>query len=266
MLIKGIAKLTINIGLINHGANGVMRHLHLWTTLYAAVLLFSVPSHAATVSFDFAGSGGYLGTSSIGDNGITATGFYNDGSSWTEASLFQRDETNDHGLGVCSEGPFWCYVGGGDVNELSNQWYDEAIRLNKGSNATWVELWVSSLDGGEVGTLYWGDSANVADLLNPSNSFSYQAGVFGAGIVEGNILALAAASGFDATAQYVLFVPGSPITPSALCISTGGCTLPDNDYLVWKGTVNPVPIPAAVWLFGSGLIGLVGIARRKKAA
>jgi len=27
-----------------------------------------------------------------------------------------------------------------------------------------------------------------------------------------------------------------------------------------------VPIPAAVWLFGSGLLGLVGIARRKKAA
>ena len=30
--------------------------------------------------------------------------------------------------------------------------------------------------------------------------------------------------------------------------------------------VNPVPVPPAVWLFGSGLIGLVGIARRKKAA
>jgi len=27
--------------------------------------------------------------------------------------------------------------------------------------------------------------------------------------------------------------------------------------------VNPVPVPAAVWLFGSGLIGLVGLARRK---
>jgi len=26
-----------------------------------------------------------------------------------------------------------------------------------------------------------------------------------------------------------------------------------------------VPIPAAIWLFGSGLIGLIGIARRKKA-
>ena len=25
------------------------------------------------------------------------------------------------------------------------------------------------------------------------------------------------------------------------------------------------PIPSAVWLFGSGLIGLIGLARRKKA-
>jgi len=31
-------------------------------------------------------------------------------------------------------------------------------------------------------------------------------------------------------------------------------------------TFSPVPIPAAVWLFGSGLIGLVGVARRRKAA
>ena len=29
--------------------------------------------------------------------------------------------------------------------------------------------------------------------------------------------------------------------------------------------VTPVPVPAAVWLFGSGLVGLAGFARRKKA-
>jgi hypothetical protein len=28
---------------------------------------------------------------------------------------------------------------------------------------------------------------------------------------------------------------------------------------------TPTPVPAAVWLFGSGFIGLIGIARRKKA-
>jgi hypothetical protein len=27
-----------------------------------------------------------------------------------------------------------------------------------------------------------------------------------------------------------------------------------------------VPVPAAVWLFGSGLLGLIGISRRKKSA
>ena len=30
------------------------------------------------------------------------------------------------------------------------------------------------------------------------------------------------------------------------------------------GTVSPVPVPAAVWLLGSGLIGLVGFRRRNK--
>lgn len=30
-------------------------------------------------------------------------------------------------------------------------------------------------------------------------------------------------------------------------------------------TITAVPVPAAVWLFGSGLIGLIGIARRKSA-
>jgi len=35
---------------------------------------------------------------------------------------------------------------------------------------------------------------------------------------------------------------------------------------VSAGTVSAVPVPAAVWLFGSGLLGLAGVARRRKAA
>ncbi len=30
-------------------------------------------------------------------------------------------------------------------------------------------------------------------------------------------------------------------------------------------TISEVPVPAAVWLFGSGLLGLIGIARRRTA-
>ncbi|MHB8471829.1 MAG: VPLPA-CTERM sorting domain-containing protein [Gammaproteobacteria bacterium] len=33
--------------------------------------------------------------------------------------------------------------------------------------------------------------------------------------------------------------------------------------LVFDVTLQPVPLPAAAWLFGSGLFGLVGMARRK---
>ncbi len=39
----------------------------------------------------------------------------------------------------------------------------------------------------------------------------------------------------------------------------------NGDWTV-TGTVSAVPVPAAVWLFGSGLVGLAGIARRRKAA
>jgi hypothetical protein len=36
--------------------------------------------------------------------------------------------------------------------------------------------------------------------------------------------------------------------------------------LIISGNAAPVPLPAAVWLFGSGLLGLVGVSRRRKAA
>ena len=42
----------------------------------------------------------------------------------------------------------------------------------------------------------------------------------------------------------------------------------DDGYYGWAvraGDVSAVPVPAAVWLFGSGLIGLLGLARRKKS-
>lgn len=38
----------------------------------------------------------------------------------------------------------------------------------------------------------------------------------------------------------------------------------NNSDLWFRTGVSAVPVPAAVWLFGSGLLGLIGIARRKK--
>ena len=41
-----------------------------------------------------------------------------------------------------------------------------------------------------------------------------------------------------------------------------------NNYSHWTeyGVVSPVPVPAAVWLFGTALFGLVGFSKRRKAA
>ncbi len=46
--------------------------------------------------------------------------------------------------------------------------------------------------------------------------------------------------------------------------SVAGANVPV-DYVTGQVQVTPVPVPAAVWLFGSGLLGLVGVARRKAA-
>ena len=46
--------------------------------------------------------------------------------------------------------------------------------------------------------------------------------------------------------------------------SYSNCTV--RKFAPFSHDATYVPVPAAVWLFGSGLLGLVGIARRKKAA
>ncbi len=53
-------------------------------------------------------------------------------------------------------------------------------------------------------------------------------------------------------------VPGIPMT--------GGPFQGFNASFGGTAVVAAVPVPAAVWLFGSGLLGLVGVARRKKSS
>ena len=56
--------------------------------------------------------------------------------------------------------------------------------------------------------------------------------------------------------------PGEGNAGPFLSVARFQSTGPDQSGSDWVGAV---PVPAAVWLFGSGLLGLVGVARRKRA-
>jgi uncharacterized repeat protein (TIGR01451 family) len=164
-------------------------------------------------------------------NGIRADAFYLSGTSYltTNTSLFLRNQTDDHGLGVLSNGE--SATSGGDANELSNQRNREVMRLQKPTDDRWTSLWVSSLDSNgsgaaERGTLFWSDSP-TPNLSTLSNKFTFKFGDFGAS-EEGNLLALHIPN-FDTNAKYLFFIAGP---------NSAGT---NNDYLVWKATTVTPP-------------------------
>lgn len=69
-----------------------------------------------------------------------------------------------------------------------------------------------------------------------------------AGLLSMNGTGVLTGNGFDPTGATWSFSGESPTSYSMTITSTG---------------IPAVPVPAAVWLFGSGLLGLVGVARRK---
>jgi hypothetical protein len=69
-------------------------------------------------------------------------------------------------------------------------------------------------------------------------------------------------AGLTASSFNVFATPAGGFGPY-LSVARFQSTGPLQEGSDWVGAV---PIPPAVWLFGSGLLGLIGIARRKKAA
>lgn len=101
-----------------------------------------------------------------------------------------------------------------------------------------------------VDTIAYEAIGNLPDSYTEGNSFA---------VADSNRINMSIArlpNGFDSNNNSSDF-NSACITPGSSNISgTGDCSI----------SVNPVPIPAAVWLFGSGLVGMISIGRRKKTA
>ena len=122
----------------------------------------------------------------------------------------------------------------------------------------------------------FGPGTYTFDASNAQDGSAMITGVtVGAGQVGGHILFNWGATA-DIDVVNVWDVAGDVYTSSDVvsgAFPTGdgirGLGMVDGPFLTYHANfdfVAPVPVPAAVWLFGSGLLGLVGVARRKKSA
>jgi hypothetical protein len=108
----------------------------------------------------------------------------------------------------------------------------------------------SGLSTEDVWGVNFGDVGGSTDL--------YGTGPNQAGVSLGQSVTLYGITGNGGTGQDQSYVLGDNLTLSAngtLTIGSSGGTTPP----------PPVPLPAAVWLFGSGLLGLLGVGRRRAA-
>ena len=170
-------------------------------------------------------------------------------------------------------------------------YYDDQLDIswtanaNINSGATWANqaAWAAGLDiDGVTGWRLPSMDVNGDDVIVSCTSdqaackdneyghlFNYGAGaVFGSGITSSS-------PGPFSNVQSGLYWSGTELASNPIGAwnfeffgGLGGVAAKNNSFFAWavhSGDVSAVPVPAAVWLFGSGLIGLLGAARRKKA-
>ena len=135
--------------------------------------------------------------------------------------------------------------------------YDNTVILSHLDTGTSAAIWFDARDVGkqrfgDVRNTTFDDEAPIAFVDAPYNTdgFDIYPGTYSAADL------LSAFDGEDFSGNWQLSIQ-----------NTGCCIGEGDNLLAWAimADVTTVPLPAAVWLFGSGLLGLVGIARRKKA-
>ena len=111
------------------------------------------------------------------------------------------------------------------------------------------------------------DIAGVGSITNVGGGDSDLGNAFGSGWrqfggdISGETGSSVLAFSFDFTAD-----AGVSLTVSVSYTDSGFFEAPISSSTLATVSVLHTPVPAAVWLFGYGLLGLVGIARRKKVA
>jgi hypothetical protein len=187
-----------------------------------------------------------------GDNRLFASDTYS-GNGIGYGDLFLSTSWNPFGTATDSysgdnanNGTVWNYG-----FALDNRYMNEAsagtgtlYSLNSGSNATDTLLSNSFIDGSRA---IYRDGQAVAVNTASAGVSSFNSGTWDINTATN-------------TVNFQLDLAGTGLLGSNIGVRWGMTCA--NDAI--EGSVSTVPVPAAAWLFGSGLLGLVGVARRRK--
>ena len=247
----------------------------------ALSLAFTVPSHAASVSYNLTLSGDDL--THISGSGVV-TGNIPNGNVYATVTI---DDMGDPGLinFTVSLSDYW--TGRKDTSfgidsfgfnvvepETTNGLVTSDIVNLPANWSAFVEYTPPNNQGtaqngfGKFDAVV--DANSQANRLDPSLTFSID-NAFNSFDVIADYIA-GSNPGSNGSSLFAIHIAGftdqNPLDPGGTCTGTPDANNPDCNLLtsVWVGGGTVVPVPAAVWLFGSGLLGLIGVARRKKAA
>ena len=143
----------------------------------------------------------------------------------------------------------------------SGNWVlDFSVTNNRGTNNLDLYYWGVNLPGSIIGmptnwTIYpYGLSdANLAWLAGEWYDFNYQATIHN-GETKNGFLVL----------DTSVTAPTSVLWAAYFADFSGPAPIGEINPIWGTAYSNPVPIPAAFWLLGSGLVGLVGVRRKFK--
>lgn len=207
-----------------------MKKRVLWSSIFLAASMFSGNAMSVTVSQYFDGVNDCAGY--FGDSFDACQIFIMDDGQRVELSpVIAKYDYNDDGSvsGVETNDAVFLTVSGSEFN----------IDVPGGS-------WTYSPDADDPGVRYWSAKAgNGFNLFWEVEAVEVEMG----GACYDGIYTLSCLS-------------------AALIVDSGEFVTPDGrslSHLVFYDSENPhiVPLPAAVWLMGAGLLGLAGVARRK---
>ena len=224
---------------------------------------------------DISGGGNAFARGAADDTGAGAVAvdglFFSGGptlSSLTATSILTSELTNDSGGDIpflyefFLPGPRLTLADGAGMSETDDPtiraFFDFRVSLDFGSGFLPSIVSQGELKGGLVshtlGTA--GTDPLGSTFFGDFSSFGYQFDDLNSAI-----------SGFLADGQTVTVKSQLFVSLSAPGFETGGAaSIGDPLNLsagAFSGSFSVIPVPAAVWLFGSGLIGLIGVARRK---